>query len=125
MTGRISQHQNVVLAALVDAAIVVVFVLVGRRTHQQGNDLLATLGALWPFLLALTVGWWVSGARRAPTHVGRAVVIWGVTISLGMVLRAVVMGHGTATAFVLVAAGFTAAGIIGWRLIASRLRACS
>jgi hypothetical protein len=114
-----AQVPRVVLSLLADVGIVVVFVLAGRRTHQQSTDLTATLGALWPFMAALGAGWLISRAHRAPTHLGRGVIIWAVTLTLGMVLRAGVMGQGTATAFVLVAAGFTAAGIIGWRVIIS------
>jgi uncharacterized membrane protein (GlpM family) len=123
VTSQPARLRTIILALLIDAVIVVVFVLTGRRTHQQATDIAATLGALWPFLAALGAGWLISKAHRAPTHPGRGVIIWAVTIVVGMALRAGVMGQGTATAFVLVAAGFTAAGIIGWRLLFSLIAA--
>lgn len=114
-----SLWRRAVPAGLADIAVVVVFVIAGRRTHQQSGELGATLAALWPFLAALGLGWILTRAWQAPTHLGRGLVIWAVTLAGGMLGRAFVMDQGTATAFVLVAAGFTAAGLIGWRVVAT------
>lgn len=112
-------RRRAILAGAADFAVVVIFVLVGRRTHQQSGALGATLGALWPFVAALALGWALTRAWHAPAQLWRGLAIWAVTLTGGMLGRAFIMNQGTATAFVLVAAGFTAAGLIGWRLIAT------
>ena len=43
-------------------------------------------------------------------------IIWLLTVALGMVLR-VVSGQGTAAAFIVVALAFLGLFLLGWRLI--------
>ena len=104
-------------AALVDAAFVVVFVLIGRRSHAEGLDLVGVAQTAWPFLLALAVGWAVARAWRHPLAVWpTAVVIWATTVIGGMLLRAV-SGEGIEIAFIIVAATVLAVFLLGWRLV--------
>jgi hypothetical protein len=113
-----SRTQRRMLGALcADLGVLVIFILVGRRTHEQAETLAGTFGALAPFLAALGVGWASSRAWRNPTGVGFGVWIWLVTLILGMLMRSQIAGQGTATAFVIVAAGFTGAGLVGWRFV--------
>jgi hypothetical protein len=100
-----------------DLGILVIFIVVGRRTHEQAETLSGTLSALAPFVLALGIGWLSARAWRNPTGIATGVWIWVVTLVLGMVVRSQVAGDGTATAFVIVAAGFTGAGLVGWRFV--------
>jgi hypothetical protein len=103
-------------AALVDAAFVVVFVLIGRRSHAEGLDPTGVAQTAWPFLVALTAGWLVARAWRHPLAVWpNAVVIWATTVIGGMLLRAV-SGQGVEVAFVVVAATVLAVFLLGWRL---------
>ena len=100
----------------------IVFVLIGRRSHAEGLDPAGIAGTAWPFIAALAAGWLVSRAWRHPLSVWpTAVVIWAVTVGGGMLLRAV-SGQGVELAFVIVAALTLAAFLIGWRLVALIVR---
>lgn len=110
------------LAALLDVAVVIVFVIIGRSTHDEQNVLAATLGTAAPFLIALALGWAVVLLRRQdPTAVGLqgGVVIWAFTWVGGLLLRSVVFHGGTAVGFVVVAGLALAVGLLGWRAIAN------
>lgn len=103
----------------VDVALVVVFAVLGARTHHDGSlGPGAVADVAWPFLVGLLVGHLaLVMARRAPAAVLSGVVVWLTTLVVGMVLRRVT-GDGTALAFVVVATGFTLATLVGWRLLA-------
>jgi hypothetical protein len=104
-------------AALVDAAFVVVFVVIGRRSHAEGLDLPGIAQTAWPLLIALAAGWLVARAWRHPLTVWpTAVVIWVTTVIGGMLLRTV-SGQGIELAFVIVAATVLAVFLLGWRLV--------
>ena len=53
---------SVIVAAVVDAALVLVFALVGRASHGEG--LLGILTTWWPFLGGLAIGSYKSGTNR-------------------------------------------------------------
>ena len=40
-----------------DLVLVVAFVLIGRRSHDEGSALAGVLTTLWPFAAGLVVGW--------------------------------------------------------------------
>ncbi|HEX2312513.1 MAG TPA: DUF3054 domain-containing protein [Thermomonospora sp.] len=106
------------VAGALDAASVVVFVAIGRASHEESGGVAGFAGTAWPFLLALAAGWAVLRAWRAPADlVPAGVGIWLVTVAGGMALRAV-SGQGTAAAFVVVATLFLAMELLGWRLVA-------
>jgi hypothetical protein len=112
-----SRASAIITAALLDTAAVVVFVLVGRRSHAEGLDLLGIWGTAWPFLAGLAAGWLAARAWRRPLAVWpTAVVIWALTVGGGVLLRAV-SGQGIDPAFVIVAAIVLAVLLIGWRLV--------
>lgn len=109
----------VLRAALLDAAAVVLFVAVGRNNHDEGgNPVAGTLKVAAPFLIALAVGWVVAQAWQRPDALRTGLVIWPITVALGMVLRHWVFDRGTATSFIVVASIATAVLLLGWRLIA-------
>lgn len=109
-------------AAVVDAAAIIVFVVIGRRSHAEGLDLVGIAGTAWPFLAGLAVGWLVTRAWRHPLAVWpTGVVIWAVTVGGGVVLRAAA-GQGVELAFVIVAAVVLATLLIGWRLVTALVR---
>lgn len=69
-----------------------------------------------PFLLAAAAAWVVLVMLKWPPASLRAgVLVAATTWSLGMVLRGVAFGGGTATAFVVVAGVSLAATMLGWR----------
>lgn len=105
-------------AVLIDACCVLVFVVIGRASHTQGEALAGIASTAWPFLCGLAAGWAVSRAWRRPLAISPAgIVVWLCTVTLGMVLR-VVSGQGTAVPFVVVALAFLGLFLLGWRLLA-------
>ncbi len=116
MDDRARNSTALVVGALVlDAVLVVVFAIVGRRSHAEGLDVVGLWGTAWPFLAGLGVGWVAARAWRhplAPWPTG--VVVWASTLVVGMLLR-LASGQGVQVAFVLVAAISLAILLIGWR----------
>jgi len=105
-----------------DLLVLMVFVLVGRRSHDEGSGLDGFPRVWWPFAVALLVATMVSGTWRAPLVWRRAVVAWLVTVALGMALRIAVQGRDFKPTFVIVTAVFVGAGMLGWRAVARRRR---
>jgi hypothetical protein len=118
-----SAPSSIVLAAALDIALVLVFVLIGRSSHDEATSLVGALVTLWPFLAGLAVGWLVVRAWRRPSALlPTGVVIWVATVAIGMVLR-VVSGQGIAVSFVIVASIVLGVFLLGWRAIAIAVRA--
>jgi hypothetical protein len=112
------------VAALLDVAAVLLFVALGRRTHDEdGSWLGGALEVAAPFLIGLAVGWLIARAWRAPTDPATGVQVWLSTLVIGMLLRRFVFDDGTALPFVIVATVFLGALLVGWRLVAERLSA--
>ena len=111
------------LALLGDVAVLVVFVLVGRRSHHEDAGLAGFFRVWWPFAVALVAAWLATGVWRAPLAWSRAVVAWLVTVGLGMVLRIAVQGRDFKVAFTIVTLLFVGAGMLGWRAVARWRRA--
>ncbi|NNE11610.1 MAG: DUF3054 domain-containing protein [Ilumatobacter sp.] len=100
-----------------DVFVVVAFVAIGRRNHDEQPGLTGVLDTAAPFLIALAVAWLIVRAWRGPTTVVTGVALWPVTVAAGMILRRTVFDGGTAAAFVVVATLFLGAGLVGWRLL--------
>lgn len=109
------------IAFAIDAVLVLVFVLVGRATHDE-NPVLGALVTLWPFLAALVAGWLVSRAWRAPLAIGRTgVPVWAVTVAVGLLLRAL-SGQGVQWSFAIVTSVVLGLFLLGWRAVAAFVR---
>jgi FtsH-binding integral membrane protein len=105
------------LAAALDVCCVLIFVIIGRASHDKGETLGGITSTAWPFLAGLAAGWAASRAWRRPVALCPAgVIVWLVTVALGMMLR-VVSGQGTAVAFIVVALAFLGLFLLGWRLV--------
>ncbi|MGK5556598.1 DUF3054 domain-containing protein [Actinomadura kijaniata] len=106
-------------AAALDVCGVLVFVAIGRASHQEAASLTGFATTAWPFLVALATGWLVTRAwrGRAEALVPVGVGVWASTVALGMALR-VASGQGTATAFIVVTCLFLALVLLGWRAVA-------
>ena len=105
-------------AVALDVGCVLVFVIIGRASHTQGETLAGIASTAWPFLAGLGVGWLAARGWRRPLAISpEGLVIWLCTVALGMILR-VVSGQGTALAFIVVALAFLALFLLGWRLLA-------
>jgi FtsH-binding integral membrane protein len=111
------------LAVILDCCCVLVFVIIGRASHVQGESPAGIASTAWPFLTGLAGGWlataalagraWRQPFRLWPAGVGA----WLGAVALGMVFR-VVSGQGIAPAFIGVALAFLGLFLLGWRLLA-------
>ncbi|MGZ8177464.1 DUF3054 domain-containing protein [Williamsia sp. SKLECPSW1] len=114
-------------AALADIVVIVVFVVIGRISHEDGLAITGILSTFWPFGIGAAVGWSV-GYVVAHVHteqIGRphfrperivpdGLVIWVCTVAIGMILRDQ-FGQGIAVSFVVVASVFLGLFLLGWR----------
>jgi FlaA1/EpsC-like NDP-sugar epimerase len=91
--------------AAADLVLVLVFVLIGRGSHEEGFTLLGTLNTAWPFVAGLALGW------------RTALPVWASTVVIGVLLRAL-SGQGVAVSFVIVTLLVLAAFLFGWRALA-------
>jgi hypothetical protein len=108
---------RIAFAAIADAVLVLVFVLIGRRSHDEGFTVLGTLNTWWPFLVGLAVGWTATIAWRRPFGVVLpGIPLWAITVAVGMLLRAA-SGQGVQFSFVIVASVVLAVFLIGWRAL--------
>lgn len=112
-----------IAAVLADLAVLVVFVLVGRRTHHEDAGVVGFFRVLWPFAAGLASGWLVTRLDRAPLAWRRVVPAWLLTIAVGMALRIAVQDRELKLSFVVVALVFTGAGMLGWRAIVRAVHA--
>lgn len=106
---------KVALAATFDIVAIVVFVAIGRRSHDEDGSLRGLVRVAAPFLIGLAISWVVARAWRAPTSATTGMVIWPVTVAVGMLVRRFVFDGGTALAFIVVASIVTGLLLIGWR----------
>lgn len=114
--SRPTIHERVPLAAAIDAGLVTAFVAIGRRNHDEDPGVIGLLSTAAPFLVGLAVGWLVAKAWTDPTPVRKGLIIWPVTVAVGVVGRQLT-DQGTALSFVIVATVFTGATLVGWRAI--------
>lgn len=122
--NMMTKRRSIALSALVDLVIVIAFIAIGRRNHDEEMSLGGFTSALAPFVIALVVSWLAGRVWLNPTSMRSGVVVWVGTIVIGMVLRRFLFDDGTATAFVIVATVFVGALVNGWRTYA-RFRASS
>ena len=109
------------MAALVDAFCVLVFCVVGRRSHAEGLTLAGVAETAWPFLSGAALGWLLSRGWRAPMALApTGLAVWLCTVAGGMLLRKA-SSQGVAASFVVVATVVTGLLLLGWRALA-RLR---
>lgn len=114
------------IAAGIDTAIVVAFVAIGRRNHDEGEAIAGIAETAAPFLIALLTVWVLVRVRGTavwgdPLPVLTGVVVWIFTVVVGMLLRRFVFDEGTATAFIIVATVFLGVFLVGWRASAAAL----
>jgi hypothetical protein len=104
------------LAALADAASILLFAALGRASHDEGSAVGGTLEVAAAFLIGGAVGW--AGARgwRAPASLRTGAAAWAGALVVGMLLRNLAGNRGTAPSFVIVTAIVLGALMLGWRL---------
>ncbi|WP_231916123.1 DUF3054 domain-containing protein [Microbacterium karelineae] len=108
-----------ILAAVIDALLIVVFAAIGMANHEGGFTPAGLAGVAWPFLLGAAIGWAACRAWRTPAAPLRTgIPVWILAVALGMVLR-VATGGGFAWSFLIVTALALGAFLVGWRAIAA------
>ena len=91
------------------------FVGIGRSVHDHGISARGLASTSWPFLAGLAIGWAVILRRRWDGASRRAgLLVVASSVAVGMVLR-VLVGQGTAAAFVVVAVAFLGLFMLGPR----------
>lgn len=102
----------------IDFVLVMAFVLIGRRSHDESNTFVGLLTTAWPFLSGLAIGWLsIVGVRWAFVTYRSGAVIWVATVVVAMLLR-ISSGQGIATSFVIVALIVLGVFLLGWRALA-------
>jgi cytochrome bd-type quinol oxidase subunit 1 len=109
-----------IVAFAIDVLVVIAFVVIGRRSHDEGTGLRVTFEVAAPFLLALSAGWLVARAWRAPCAIATGMRLWAATMVFGLGLRRVAFDRGIAPTFVVVSCLFFLVGVVGWRTVAQR-----
>jgi len=105
---------------LVDALLVLAFVLIGRASHNEG--VLGTLVTYWPFLVGLVLGWLLLRAWRSPHRIRfTGLGIWVATVVFGLLLR-VLSGQGVQPSFAIVTTIVLGVFILGSRAVAALIR---
>ncbi|AYG02102.1 DUF3054 domain-containing protein [Gryllotalpicola protaetiae] len=111
------QSRWVLLSAVLDFVLVVLFTVIGRVSHGEGLGFAGVAQTAWPFLTGTLLAWLVFGAWRRPLAVVRTgIPVWLLTVIVGMLLR-VVSGQGIAVSFVIVATIVLGVFLLGWRAI--------
>lgn len=107
------------VAPLIDAVCILLFVVLGRRNHDEGAAAAGVLETAAPFLIGAAVTWAASVRLwRPPTSWRLGLAVWAGTLVIGMVLRRTAFDKGTAPSFVVVATLFLGLFLLGWRLVA-------
>ncbi|BBY27404.1 DUF3054 domain-containing protein [Mycolicibacterium sediminis] len=115
MTSDSRARRAVALALVADAACVLAFAAVGRRSHAEGLTVTGVLETAWPFLSGTALGWLIIRGWRNPSSVvPTGVAVWVATVVVGMALRRAT-SQGTAVSFVIVASLATGVLLLGWR----------
>lgn len=109
-------HRLAVAVGL-DVFVVVLFAALGLRTHDEESAFVAVLVTAAPFLGGLGFAWVVARAWRRPMSILTGLVLWPLTVLVGMILRRGLFDRGTATSFVVVATLFIGAFLVGWRAV--------
>lgn len=130
---RRSPGDSPAVSALIDVAVILAFVLLGRNSHAEGLSPASVLQVAGPFLVALGLAWvalaswhrrtggeaWPAAWARLRDVWPDGVAVWLVTASLGLTMRRLVVGDGTAGSFVVVTCLVLGVGLIGWRAVAN------
>ncbi|MCJ7726976.1 MAG: DUF3054 domain-containing protein [Acidimicrobiia bacterium] len=105
-----------------DVLAVVVFVAVGRSSHDEQNTLTAIATTAAPFLIALAAAWLIARAWQAPLSWPTGIGVWVATAAGGMLLRRFVFHDSTAASFIVVGTVFLGTFLIGWRALVMWMR---
>ncbi len=113
--------RRLAIALALDLATVLLFVAIGRRNHDEGTAAAGIAETAAPFLIGLAAAWLIGRAWRRPSAIVTGVVIWPITVLVGMIARRQLFDRGTAPSFVIVATIFLGLCLVGWRAIAGQV----
>ena len=109
------------LAPVADLAVLVLFVAIGRRSHNGPSGIGWFLRVLWPFASGLAIGYVAATLLRAPLEWRRVVITWAITIVVAESLRLSVQDRPWKPALLVVAALFIGVSMAAWRFVAARV----
>ncbi|MEE2569154.1 DUF3054 domain-containing protein [Pseudarthrobacter sp. J64] len=114
-TANPARPAPVVIAAVVDFILILIFAAVGRDAHARGDVVTGVFLTAWPFLVGLAAGWLAFRVWRRPFGVLAAgVPVWLCSLVAGMVLR-LATGQTVVPAFVMVALVSLGILLVGYR----------
>ena len=116
-----SQRRLAAYALGLDVLSVMVFVVIGRRSHDEGSAVAGALETAAPFLIGLAAAWLIVRGWRWPSAVLTGLVIWPITLLVGMMCRNLIFGRDTPASFVIVATIFLGLCFVGGRMAARAL----
>jgi hypothetical protein len=100
-----------------DLICVLLFVLIGRNAHSEGDSASGVVATAWPFIVGVIGGYiGVILTRWSALSWRGGAVIVAKTLILALVLRYGVARDGTPLPFIIVTVVFLAATMFGWRL---------
>jgi hypothetical protein len=111
-------HNRVPIAAGLDTFVVVAFVAIGRRSHDENPGIAGLVETATPFVLGLALAWVIARAWNEPWSWRTGLIVWIGTLLAGMALRRFAFDEGTATSFVIVTSVFLGTFLNGWRVVA-------
>lgn len=116
-----TRQRRIVTAAALDVASLLLFVVIGRRNHEEGESVAGIVETAAPFLIGLAAAWLIVRAWRWPTAVLTGLAVWPITVLVGMLCRSLIFGDGTAASFVIVTTVFVGVCLVGWRAAAGAI----
>jgi hypothetical protein len=110
-----------VLSGVADLTAVLLFVVLGRASHDEGTWLVEVAATAAPFLVGAVMGWMVLlRLGWPPPAVSSGLVVLGATVAIGMLVRNLVTGRAIPLSFVVVATLVLALLMLGWRAVSAR-----
>ena len=127
--GRMGLSGLRAVAAVGDAAVILLFAAIGRASHHEAasNPLVHTAGTAAPFLAGWFAGALVGGAytreglqggRRGLMIVGRS---WLLAGFIGLAIRSLLERRVVPVTFAIIALGFNLLLLLAWRWVLGRL----
>jgi hypothetical protein len=105
----------------VDVFVVVAFVAIGRRNHDENPGIAGLVDTAAPFVIGLVAAWLAAQVWKQPVALRTGLIVWITTVAVGMVCRRLFFDEGTAVSFVIVASVFLGTFLNGWRALARRV----
>jgi hypothetical protein len=102
------------LAFAADLVAVIVFVAIGRMTHERPDDLLGLAATAAPFAIGVVAAWATPIVRAHPQTLRVGLVVWAGAAVLGLALRAGFTGQ-LPLSFAVVTILSLGVLLLGWR----------